>query len=295
LTTVGGGIVLDNTPPIHRKKDREQHIAFLESLQSALLADEQFRSRVLVELFVERSGILGADLKRLVSLSGLDRSTVEKVLEELDSVYVVLQEPPLAVGKRAITSLQKHVVNYLKAFHRERPLAVGVSREEIKERFLDAASNTYFQFFLATLEKERLIEIRDSKVALAGAEVRLSNGQEETRQKILRLIERSPWSPPSLSEIAGSLPGAQKEIRDVFYYLVEMGDILRISEDMVLLPRQLESLKQKLQERFPPGSSFSVADFKDLFGISRKYAIPLLELLDRRKVTRRVGDKRIVV
>jgi selenocysteine-specific elongation factor len=295
LTTVGGGIILDNDPPLHRKKDREQHISLLEDLQSAMFAEEEIRSRVLVETFVERCGILGSDLKRLVSLSGLDQATLLKVLDELDSVYVVPQEPPLAVGKKAVACLRRDLGNYLENFHRGYPLAAGVSREELKERFLDTASNTYFQFLLATFEKEQLIEIRESKIALKGATVRLSPEQAEIREKIFGLLEESPWSPPTLSEIAGRLPRTKKEIRDVFYHLLVFGELVRVSEDMVLLPQQLESLEKHLRTRFPAGSRFSVAEFKELFGISRKYAIPLLELLDRRKVTRRVGDTRIVI
>ena len=204
-------------------------------------------------------------------------------------------DPPLVVTKANLLLLKTKICNYLRTYHKNNPLSFGSSREELKERFLPGGSSPYFQFLLSTWQRDDYIEVRGSTVAMKGSEVRLTAEQQETRSRIIDIIERSSLNTPSLDDIVQQFGKAKAEVKDLLYYLLETGEILRISGDMVLLPSQLEFLESHLKKSYPAGATFTVSDFKELFSVSRKYAIPLLELLDRRKVTRRTGDRRMIV
>jgi len=98
-----------------------------------------------------------------------------------------------------------------------------------------------------------------------------------------------------LEELLKTLPYDPSQVRDVYYFLLQQGELIRVSENIVLSPGRITFLQSQLQESFPSGRTFTVPEFKDLFGISRKYAIPFLEFLDRKRITRRIGDKRVVL
>ena len=100
---------------------------------------------------------------------------------------------------------------------------------------------------------------------------------------------------PNLEELTQQLPHNTEQVQNVFYFLLESDELIRISKNVVLLPDQIHYLQSQLHKSFPNKQKFSVAQFKDLFKITRKYAIPLLEFLDRNKITQRIGDKRLVL
>ena len=132
------------------------------------------------------------------------------------------------------------------------------------------------------------------KVSLASNEVRLSPDQQDLSRRLLEQIETESWNPPGLAQLTELLGSPAKNIQEIFYFFLENGTIVKVSEDIVLTARRVEQLVLKTRTSFPAGVAFSVADFKDLLGVSRKFAIPYLEYLDRNGVTHRVGDRRMI-
>jgi selenocysteine-specific elongation factor len=295
LTTIGGGIILDNSPSKHRARDIEGLIPYLKTLSTALGATTGERSRTLISYCVEKAGIKGIDVKGLMAQTGLQETHIREVIADSDDLLVVPQDPPLAVLKQSIEGLEKDVVRFLEGFHKQNPLFFGVSREELRERFFSGAGSAYSQFILDYLSRQQVLEVRASQVALYGSTRKLDPRQQEIREGIIECLRKTPFRPPSLKEIVDRLPQTAEEVRRVYYYLVEKGDILKVSEEVVLLPEQYQVIRERTAAAFPGGTRFSVPEFKDLFGISRKYAIPLLEFLDREKVTRRTGDQRTLL
>ena len=131
-------------------------------------------------------------------------------------------------------------------------------------------------------------------LAVHGRTVELDPKQVQVRQEILDSINRSFPELPSLRELSQSSPHPPEEVRSIFYYLLENGELIRISENLVATASQIAGLKKELSQRFGSGEAFTVPEFKDIFKISRKYAIPFLEYLDRERITQRQGDKRIL-
>jgi selenocysteine-specific elongation factor len=294
-TTIGGGLVLDNAPPKHRRADSARVTAELSELGKRWEQDSPDLGPALVEYFVCSNGPLGLDVQQLAWRTGWLESGVKRALSAIPTVELIPQEPSLAVSRQAASALREEIVDYLSRFRKSNPMATGAPKEEVKARIMPWASPAYFQFMLDSLVRERKIELNAGEAAVFGAQVELSPLSSDIRTRIVALLEKSGMQPPGWEEITAALPYPAKEIREVYHFLLKRGELVRVAADIVLLARQAEALKQRVRALFVPGRAFSVSEFKDAFSLSRKYAIPFLEYLDRERVTRRTGDQRVVL
>ncbi|MDA2934659.1 selenocysteine-specific translation elongation factor [Acidobacteria bacterium AH-259-D05] len=295
MTTIGGGVVLDSNPHKHHKKDLAKVLPELKKLWSTLKEKGRDMDSALAEYFVKLYGHRGVSLADLVARTGLLEDHLVDLLQKLDSVILISQEPVLAVYKPDLEELKGQIVDFLGHFHSNHPLTTGLSREELRERFFGKAKNSHFQFVLKQLKEEKKIQISSSVVSLYQHQVALSSQQETVKKDILQLLRERGLQPPTLDELVTKLPYDAGYIRDLYYFLLQEGELVRVSEDVIIAADQIVSLKAQLKHSFPSGHTFTVPEFKDLFKISRKYAIPFLEYLDRERVTRRTGDKRVVL
>ena len=295
VTTIGGGVVLDGIPEKHRRKDLSQVIGELDNLRSTLQQEDSRFDAVLVEYFIRSKGALGISLSELVSRTGFLPSYLLDLVGERESLVLIHQDPARAVFGPALQELEERMVGFLSEFHVGNPLSPGTPQEELKERFLKRSSGPYFQFVLDRLKEQKKIQIDAGTVSLFGQEITLTREQQELRSGILRVFEERALQPPTLDQVVGKLAQKPDRVRDVYYFLLKNGDLVRINENLVLSDQSVAFLKKELKRCFSSGKTFTVPEFKDLFKISRKYAIPFLEFLDRQRFTRRVGDKRVVL
>ena len=295
MTTMGGGVILDAFPQKHRKKDMARDVVELRKLWSMLKTKDPHLDRALVEYFVKLCHSSGINLPELVSRTGFLEDYLFDLLKGLDSVVLISQEPRLAVFRPALDKLKVQIIEFLANFHSRNPLIAGVPREELKERFFGKTKSSYCTFVLKQLEDEGKLQIKGSSVSQQDQQVVLSPEQDKAREHILELIRKTGLQAPRLDELLRKLPYEPGLVRDVYFFLLQQGELVRVSENIVLSPDQITSLTTQLKESFPSGQTFTVPEFKDLFKISRKYAIPFLEFLDRKRITRRMGDKRVVL
>ncbi len=295
MTTMGGGVILDAFPQKHRKKDMARDVVELRKLWSMLKTKDPHLDRALVEYFVKLRHFSGMNLSELVSRTGFLEDYLFDLFKGLDSVVLISQEPRLAVFRPALEKFKAQIVEFLANFHSSHPLVAGIPREELKERFFGKAKSSYFTFVLKQLEADGKLQIKGSSVSQQDRQVRLSPEQDKAREHILQLIRKTGLQPPRLDELLRKLPYEPGLVRDVYFFLLQQEELVRVSENIVLSPDRITFLTTQLKESFPSGHTFTVPEFKDLFRISRKYAIPFLEFLDRKRITRRMGDKRVVL
>ncbi len=293
--TAGGGVVLDDLPPRHRARNLPGELLPVKALQSGLEAGNRDPDQVRIEFLVRSKGKLGIDIDELSARTGSPRRRLLGHLQQLPEIELVPQDPPLAVTRTALRILESSMLSYLDEFHSRKPLAAGVSKEELRNRFLNSSRIDYFQFLLCRLEQNELIRIARSIVMRRGWEPRLNPAQEAVRQSILGVLRRSFPRPPTLTELKRRLHQPPARTEEVYFFLIQQGDLVRVGGELVLTPSQVARLKHQFQIKFSSGQSFSVPEFKDSLGVSRKYAIPFLEYLDREGVTRRRGDGRVVL
>jgi len=132
-------------------------------------------------------------------------------------------------------------------------------------------------------------------VSLHGREVQLSETELTLRDRIESAFRQAGYQPPSLGELTAALQTEPEMARKLCFLMVRERTLVRVSEDLTYHREVLEDIKHKIRGSYSPGAKFGVAEFKQLFDISRKHAIPLLEFLDRERFTRRQGNDRVLL
>ena len=294
LTTIGGGTVLDSRAPKRKRRDLEGAFPGLLALQEAWSQDSSDCLTRSIDYYVTKAGFRGASLSELQARSGMTEKAIQELLESAAGL-IRFEAADLVVADDSLAALKDQIVDFTRRFHDQNPLLDGIPREELKERFMSWASNSYFNAVLQILEAESRIRASAHTVSQSEHRVTLTPDQKQLQERILATLDASPHSALRVEELATHLGREEKDINDVFFFLIHQGRIARLSESLFMTSTQVDRLKTGLLEAYASGTSFSVADFKNLLGLTRKLAIPFLEYLDKNRVTRRVGDRRVVL
>ncbi len=294
LTTIGGGTVLDSRAQKRRRRDLERASPGLLELQEAWACNRDDRLPRSIEYYVRRGGFRGASLSELQARTGLTEDAIQELLQSASGL-TRFEAADLVVADDSLAELKDRIVDHTRRFHGQNPLLDGIPREELKERFMSWAPNSYFNPVLQDLETESRIRASAHTVSHAEHRATLTPDQERLQERILATLDAGSHSALRVEELAAQLGRKAKDINDVFFFLIHQGRIVRISESLFMTSTQVSQLKTGLLEAYASGTSFSVADFKNLFGLTRKVAIPFLEYLDKSRVTRREGDRRVVL
>mgnify|MGYP005836725341 FL=1 len=281
--TLGGGTVVDPHPGRRHRRSRPEVISRLETLAHG--TPEEVLLQTLERL---GPGPLGA----LVKASGLAPEAAESALEKLcrsGQVFPLVDGQPAGalISRGQWAALTGQMRSLLRAYHAQHPLRQGMPREELKSR-LDLEPRVYVDA-LQRAAAEGVIQASEGLVRLAGYEPRFTDDQRRQIDSLLARFARNPYSPPSTTE-------AEAEVgADVLAALIEQGRLVRLSDTVLLLPAAYQAMLEAVTARLRRGESVTVATVRDLFGTSRKYALALLEYLDRERITRRVGDERVLM
>jgi selenocysteine-specific elongation factor len=205
------------------------------------------------------------------------------------------------ISRASFDELKRVALEEVAAHHRREPLSRGLQKEFLRERHFTNVPPEIFRAALTSLEKDG--KLVSEKEVLRAREHRreLSDADAELRMRLEKAYRDAGLAAPSIVEAfarAGISPSAQSHGRKILQLLIESGSLVRVDGEMFFHREALDHLITKLRSYADQNSAdraIDVGAFKELTGISRKYAIPLLEYLDRQRVTRREGDRRIVL
>jgi selenocysteine-specific elongation factor len=288
--TIGGGLVLDPFPPRHRSRDLAAVRARLETLSK----DDRAQH---VEAFVtgaDRYGLRRADL---AARTGWTDEIIEAATKQaLSSVSVIDAEGVLLDVKR-INEFKKLVKEAVATHHQHEPLMRGLAKEVLRERLFAHTPIEVFRAVLASLEAEQALVSEQDVVRLREHTRELSTEDSNLRDRLEEIYKMAGLLAPNLTEALQGAGASGQQGRKILQLLIDSGQVVRVHGEMFFHRAALDDLVARVREHgaAAPNRSIDVAAFKDLAGISRKYAIPLLEYLDRLRVTRREGDQRIVL
>jgi selenocysteine-specific elongation factor len=297
--TIGGGTVIDALPQKHRLREGAQVVAQLEKLSAAR---REKNDAELIALFVEMAGERGMTHAAIAARSGANDETIRQAANALTKsrrLIAAANNPLLLAAQSSFAELARRVRELLKDFHKKSPLEAGLGREELRERVFAHLPAEIFRAVIAHLTERGEIVAEKDLIRLSAHRVELSAEEKATKDHIAELFAQAALQPMTLEEAIAQATAkhgidAQRTQRFA-QMLVNSGDLIRVSE-LLFHRRAIEGLKTTLQNfKAAHGPKLDVAAFKDLTGVSRKYAIPLLEYLDRQRVTRRVGDAREIL
>jgi selenocysteine-specific elongation factor len=280
VVTIGGGIVLDASPVT--RKQRGDIIAFLKIMRDGT-PEEVLAARV------ARRGATGLRLDDVPSEMNIRRGEVTKLAAAAGLVWC----NPVLVAGAVFAEIKTAVLQALNKFHDANPLVGGMSKEELRDRV-----NLGPEVFYGVLEKlgeEKKLEVAGELVHLAGRGVVMKDEESESKKIIEQAFLSAGLKVPSLKEVLAGLKVDKIRAQKIVTLLLRDKVLMKISEELVFHQSALVELRQKVTALKNTAPKIDVARFKEMTGVSRKYAIPLLEYLDRERVTRRVGDERVIL
>jgi selenocysteine-specific elongation factor len=289
--TIAGGLVLDPHPArgAIRTAPARERFARLDP-RGVEPAEALVRA---VSAMVTERGAAGLPIASLVSRAGVAAEALPSLVERLVKEGVAASAGDVLVTPPVLDRLAREVLSLLGDHHRAEPLSEGMPREEVRERVFARAGEGVFERVLADLQQARKAGGRD-RLALASHQVSLTGEEERARGAIEAAFRAAGLKPAEPREV-GAAAGVAPDVVDRVLKLLVRQRVLVKLETMHFHQAALEALKQDMAaERARAGADarIDVAAFKDRYGVSRKYAIPLLEYLDRERVTRREGDSR---
>jgi len=284
IVTIGGGTLLDTDPPRLKRPARLAHLNVLEAGAPEAVVEEHVRG----------AGIGGIRLPALVARVPFGPARTRQLLDALAAAgRVTAVERDWSLHADAVARLRGLVTAALEQFHRAQPLRGGMSREELRVRAANADERV-FAHVLGALAAEGAVHVDRDKVRLAAHELRLSAAQQTAVDRLEREFREAAAAPPSAEEALGRAGLAGDEEHELFQLLVESRKLVRVKESLFFHAAALDAIQDKLVAMLRERKEIGPGDIKDLLGISRKYAIPLLEYFDARRVTTRVGERRVL-
>jgi selenocysteine-specific elongation factor len=282
VLTIGGGMVLD-AAPMARSLSEESELRILAGDDRASI----LRARV------ERRRHAGISLRDLVKETGWTTSLIEAQLAKAVKEARVFAAGDVFLSCPAWQELNLQMVSTVTEFHRKNPLAGGISKEELREHSLE--DGVIFHVALEQLVRAKKLEIAGELVRLPGRGVEMKDEEADSKAKIEQAFASAGLKVPALTEVLGGLKLDKVRAQKIVTLLLREKVLLKISDDLVFHRSALDHLRKQVAQQKSKSPRMDVAQFKELTGVSRKYAIPLLEYLDRERVTRRVGDAREIL
>jgi len=275
VITIGGGVVIDIAPPRRDAAER------LRALETGSNGDR-------VRLLVSESKY-GMGMAELIGRTGLMKEEIQSAAQ--DPSLVALAEPQFWLfGKAWVEKRTGELHETLKQFHRENPLLAGMQKAELRGRAMPDAPPFVLD---ALLRAAKTIATRGELVHLSSHKIALREEEEEATRRIEAAFQQAGLATPSTSEVLARSGVDGARAKTLLQILLRDKKLVRITDELVFHASTIEQLHALLAAR--RGERFAVPAFKDWTGVSRKYAIPLLEFLDREHVTRREGDLRVVL
>jgi selenocysteine-specific elongation factor len=272
VTTIGGGVVLDTGRVRSRKAgDAKERLRRIEKSSRPEW----------IHLLIQESGA-GLPMVELITRTGLTQGEIDQAISANKAILVL---PGWLVDRAWADALRETLIARIQAFHRENPLLPGIARQTL---CADVPAP-----LVEALLKHPQISVEGEIVRHRGHRIVLQQQEEQARAAIEVAFEKAGLAVPSLPDVLAQSGVETGRARTLLQILLREGRLVRITEEFVFHRTALDRLRQDLKSI--KGERLSVPAFKERTGVSRKYAIPLLEYLDREKVTRREGDARVVL
>ena len=284
VVTIGGAVVLDAFPLARQKQEAVQR--FLQTLSSGN------RQEVLLARIVRR-GHEGLSLPAAVRETGLKLSVLQPVIAILVQQKQIIQVGDFLLSSEALQKTREKLLATVEAFHKANPLVGGISKEELREKL--GLHQTVMEAMLAQLARDKKAEVVAEQVRLAGRGVELKDEEAKAKQQIEKAFADAGLKVPLMKEVLDKLPVDKARAQKLVTLLLRDRVLVKLADDLVFHQTALQGLRQVMAMQKAKTPKIDVGTFKDLIGVTRKYAIPLLEYLDQQRVTRRVGDERIIL
>ncbi|CAH2214158.1 selenocysteine-specific translation elongation factor [Tepidibacter aestuarii] len=281
METIGGGIILDSNPKKHKRFDAD----VLNSLQ----LKEKGDLKEIIEEIIKKHSKEYPILNDIAVYIGEKREIIQQEIDVLCEQNKIMNINSIYIHKSFYDDLKNNIIRVLSNSHKNNPLKKGISKEELRTRIEKNLKTKDFDVLLNLIVKDNDIKIVDNIASLYDFEVAFNKSQLNIQKDIETKLKNDKLTPRNISEIIQD----RKEYREVLEAL--LGDTLVMVTDDIIYHKEnydmaVDMVKKHLEEK----KTLTLSEFRDLIDASRKYAMALLEDFDRNKITKRLGDKRML-
>jgi selenocysteine-specific elongation factor len=291
--TIAGGRILDAHATKHRGREMLQTRALLSTLMTADKATE-------FAVFVETAGERGLRRADVAARTGWTDDVLEEAANKARESGKVIEADGVYLGSRSFERLARATLEEVEAHHKREPLVRGLLRETLRERLFTHTAPEIFRAVISHLERTGALRSEKEIVRATTHHLSLSAADVALRDRLEKVYRQAALEAPTFDEAltrAGA-KASREHVRKIFQLLIDDCLLVRVNPDLFFYRAALDDLIARLREyaaQHEPERLIDVATFKEIAGISRKYAIPLLEYFDRERLTRRAGDKRVIL
>jgi selenocysteine-specific elongation factor len=284
VITIGGGVVLDAFPMPKQRLDARERL---------LTAGATGNHERMLTARIARRGPSGISLERLITETGWAANAIRAKLDPWlrNGATAKLGNYFLAPG--SVSGLKAALLSALELFQTQNPLSPGMSQQTLREKF--ALDPEVFSAVITQLVKEGKAEAAGDIIHLRGRGVVMKDEEAASRKMIEQAFSAAGLKVPALKDVLASLKIDKARAQKLVTLLLRDKVLIKVSDYLVFHQIALTELRKNLAVQKASSPKIDVGRFKDLTGVSRKYAIPLLEYLDRERVTKRVGDERVIL
>ncbi len=289
IQTLGGGEILHVHPP-RRKRNASDALATL-----SLLKNGTDQEKVLY--FIEDSGLKGITFPALVEATNLPRKRLKSLLADALEQSRIIQmdlNSPRYLHEQVIHGLTKRIERELKKFHHSQPLKDGMEKEVLRSQIAPETDKRFWDSLLVVLCEKGTFVAEKETLRLKSHEKKLDPRFQKSIEAVSRQLREGGTHPPTLKELTARLGKRPDELKPILAYLTREGKCVKLTEELFMDKDAYGLIKEKTVNFLKENGEITVQSFKELTGLSRKFAVPILELFDKERVTLRIDQKRVL-
>jgi len=288
VQTIGGGMLLDVQPAKHRRGEDGLATHFQRLAQGT--PEDVFLHHLQLS---KHQGLRLAEFLPRIEISASQLRQVAATLHRRGKARAVNADLGWYLHEQAFRHLTSELREHLATFHRQHPLRPGTSLEDLRTK-VRGLDERVCLLALEVLQTQGEVVVERDRVRLASHQIALDDAREQLLRQVEAAFLAGGYQPPRVEEVFEKLQIGKGHDRELLQLLVDQGRAVRLKENVVFHREVLQKVEATLVQFLREHREITPVEFKDLLGVSRKYAIPLLEYFDSQKLTIRVGDKRVL-
>lgn len=288
INTIGGGSIIDVAP--HKKNYASE--AYINMMQHYI--ETPIHDKII--MLIEQSALTGLSITNLVQEFGFFKKSIQEIVDKeiaSGNLYSLQKDYQYIISKSNFKLLIDKIEQKVKQFHEKKRLKKGISRDELKVKFPflnQSAFNNLFNY----LKNDYRFQIIDDIISLKEYSIQRKPQEEKIYRDILEQFFTSDLKVKSLNEIYSNINAPKKKIQNIIDMMITTEELFYIKPNLLFTSEFIDEIKKKIVEFLHKNSKLNVSDMKSMFNFSRKYAIPILEFLDKQKITERRENYRIL-
>ncbi|WP_427339457.1 selenocysteine-specific translation elongation factor [Caloranaerobacter sp. DY30410] len=291
METIGGGEILDSNPPKRKRFD--------EAIIKEFELKEKGKPVDIVENFINENSREFPSITDVAKNTVIPQDKIELLVNELleknKIVRFSLLNDKHVIHKDYFSKLTKDVIEELNTYHRNNPLKSGMLKEELRSKLLGHIKPKLGDLVINKLSEDGIIKIIFDKVALKDFVPEFNDLQNEIKNQLESIYIKGKYAPPRKDEVISQLKYKKEEVIQVYDAMIDQGILVKVTDELAFHKKVYDECLEKLKKFIEDNGSITLSQFRDLLGTSRKFAIALLEDFDRKKITKRIEDKRVLL